>query len=164
MRLYLVIPLLALVAVVQTTVIARLNVTAKPDLLLLLLVGWGAASTTRDAYQWGLVGGMWLDLFSGLPFGVQTFAFGVMGVLANSLESVFFRTNVLVPLATIFVATILFHAIELALLQTIGRTIDWQNLLTHVIFPSALVNTALMPFVYGALRWLTRRERIDLGI
>lgn len=164
MRLYFLVPLLAFFAVLQTTVIARLSLEAKPDLLLLAVIAWGATSATRDAYWWGLIGGMWLDLLSGLPFGVQTFALAAMGVLANSLETVFFRTNVLVPLATIFIATLLYHAIELGLLQIVGRPIDWPNLLARVILPSALVNTALMPFVYGAFSWLTRRDRSELSV
>ena len=164
LRFYLIVPFLALLAVVQATIVARFTFSAKPDLLLLVVIGWGATSATRDAYAWGLIGGMWLDVFSGFPFGVQTAALGAMGALANSLETVFFRTNILVPLATIFVATMLYHAVELGILQALGRTVDWTGLITGVILPSALINTALMPFVYGAIRRFTRRAREDLGV
>lgn len=164
MKYYLIVPFLAILAIVQATLVAQSSFSAKPDLLLLAVIGWGATSATRDAYAWGLIGGMWLDLLSGFPFGVQTAALGAMGFLASSLETVFFRTNILVPLAMIFVTTLLYHAIELGILQALGRTVDWPNLIARVILPSAFINTVLMPFVYSALRRFTRRAREDLGV
>ncbi len=156
---YLLIPLFLLVAIIQTTLVPLLPTgQARPDLFLVIIVAWGIVRGSGEATLWGLGGGLVLDLLSGVPFGVQTVGLGVLGLLADLMETTFFRANVLVPLAAIFIATFLYHVLEAAAMQTLGYPIAWQFFLLRVIFPTAIFNTALMPFVYAALRRIHQRE------
>ncbi len=154
---YLLVPLLALTAIVQATLVPLLPTgDAKPDLMLLIVVAWGIVRGGGEATLWGLGGGLVLDLLSGAPFGVQTLGLAAVGLLADLMETNFFRSNILLPLAAIFIATFLFHVVEAAAMQTSGYPMDWPAFFVRVVFPTALFNTALMPFIYGILRRIDR--------
>jgi rod shape-determining protein MreD len=154
---YLLVPGLAFAAIVQATLVPLLPTgEARPDLLLLFVVAWGIVRGGGEATVWGLAGGIFLDLLSGVPFGVQTLGLTAVGLLADAMETNFFRSNLLLPLAAIFVATFLFHIVEGAAMQTVGYPISWQPFLLRAVFPTAIFNTILMPVVYGLLRWIDR--------
>ena len=150
---YLLVPIFALMAVLQATLVPLLPTgEAKPDLLLLIVVGWGIVRGGGESVMWGLGGGLFLDLVSGVPFGVQAIALGAIGLLADLMETNFFRSNMMLPLAAIFVATILYHILIGATLQTFGYPVSWPPFVLNVVIPTAALNTVLMPVAYSILR------------
>ncbi|MGB8643806.1 MAG: rod shape-determining protein MreD [Anaerolineae bacterium] len=155
---YLLLPLFALVAVIQTTLVPLLPTgDAKPDLFLVIVVAWGIVRGGGEATLWGLGGGLVLDVLSGVPFGLQTLGLGALGLLADLMETTFFRANILIPLAAILVATFIYHVLEAAAMQTLGYPIVWESFLTRVVLPTAIFNTLLMPFIFSALRRIHQR-------
>jgi cell shape-determining protein MreD len=70
-----------------------------------------------------------------------------------------FRFDLLVPILVIPLATLVYQLITLGLLFVFGWRADWLASLTRVVFPSMLLNTLGMPFVYLAMRFLHRRTR-----
>jgi len=133
-------------------------------LVLLAVVSWNLLRGAEEGVVWGLIGGILLDLLSGAPFGVSTIAMALVSFLTGMGEMNVFRTNIALPLATIFFATIAYNLIFLILLQAMGWPIAWIDGLIRVILPTALLNTLLMPFVYRPMRWLhhrTGREEIS---
>jgi rod shape-determining protein MreD len=157
---YLVVPLLALVAIIQTTLLPIfLPGPVRPDLMLMLVVGWGVIHGEGQATLWGFGGGILLDLSSGTPFGLQALTLGAIGFFADTLQTNFFRSNILIPLATIFIATLIYHIAQAAAMQTMGYPVNWGVYIFNVVLPTAILNTALMPFVYWILRRLDRVVR-----
>lgn len=157
---YLVFPLLALLTIAQTTLVPIfLPGPVRPDLMLLVVVGWGVVHGDGQAALWGLVGGLLMDLFSGAPFGLQALSLGAIGWLADTLQTNFFRSNILIPLATIFIASLLYHLGQAGVMQLLNHTINWASYSFNVVMPTAILNTALMPFVYWILRRLDRVVR-----
>lgn len=152
---YLLVPIFALIALLQTTLVPLLPTgLARPDLMLLLVVAWGIVKGGGEPLIWGLAGGLLLDLMSGMPFGIQTIALGAIGLLADAMETNFFRSNMFLPLAAIFFATFLYHIVIAATLQTFGYPITWEAFLFDVVIPTAGLNTILMPIAYNLLRRL----------
>ncbi len=157
---YLVVPLLVLIALVQTTLLPIfLPGPVRPDLMLMLVVGWGVVHGNGQATLLGFGGGILLDLLSGTPFGLQALTLGAIGFLADSLQTTFFRSNIFIPLATIFVATLMVYIGSAAALQTLGYPVSWALYIFNIVLPTAILNTALMPFMYWALRRLDRVVR-----
>jgi len=157
---YLVIPLLVLVAAIQTTLLPIfLPGPVRPDLMLMLVVGWGVVHGGGQATLWGFGGGILLDLLAGTPFGLYSLALGAIGFLADALQTTFFRSNIFIPLATIFIATLMVYIGGAAALQTLGYPISWAIYIFNIVLPTAILNTALMPLVYWALRRLDRVVR-----
>jgi rod shape-determining protein MreD len=157
---YLVAPLLALVTILQTTLVPMfVPGPVRPDLMLMLVVGWGVVHGSGQSTLWGFGGGILLDVVSGAPFGLHALSLGAIGFLADALQTTFFRSNIFIPLAAIFVATLMVYIGQAAAMQTLGYPITWTVYVFNVVLPTAILNTVLMPFMYGVLRRLDRVVR-----
>jgi rod shape-determining protein MreD len=160
MTLWLLIPLLGIVAVVQAALVPLLAIGGfKVDLPLMLVVSWGLVSLPGEAAIWGFIAGIFLDLFSGLPFGTQTFALTTIGLLMGLVQTTIFRTNVVLPPAAISLATLAYDVLILAVLSTLGWQIGWSDYLVHVMLPTAILNTIALPVAYFPLQRLHRQLR-----
>jgi rod shape-determining protein MreD len=148
-------PLLALAAVVQATVLARFRLAGGTvDLVLLLALSWTLIGEWQGGAIWGLIGGLFLDLLSGGPLGANALGLVPVAYLASLSEGRFWRSHVLLPLATVLLGTVLYHLIYLAALAATGHAVDWLGALARVTLPAVLLNTLLMLPVYHLLRWL----------
>lgn len=168
MNLYLLVPFLALVAIVEATVLPHLQVgNTQPDLVLLLVGGWSLRRGAEEGAVWGFVGGLMLDLLSSGPFPASTFALLAVSLILGTdpstglgrRSSQTLDTN---PLALIFggvLATVVFHAILLVALQLAGYTFNWLDMAVRIIVPHIVFNLVLMPVVYYLLGRLDRRTR-----
>jgi len=167
MNIYATILLLSTIAIVQSTAMPHVAIMGvKPNLMLLVVISWSLLRGIKEGSIWGLVGGLILDTFSSAPFGVSTLAMLAVSLLAGLGEMSAFRTHIILPPLAAFLATPIYHLIFLSLLQIVGWPVAWIDSLLKIILPSTLLNTALMPLIYGAMRWLCRRvvgERIKLA-
>jgi rod shape-determining protein MreD len=158
MNLYATVGLLASVAVVQTAVAPALTFFGvQPDFMLVVVVGWGVLRGVEESLIWGAIGGMALDLLSGSPFGVFTFSLVLVSFLTGLGEINVFRANILLPGATVVVATVIYNGLILAMLQLMGRPVTWDPGLVRLIAPAVVLNVICLTVVYGPLRWLHRR-------
>ncbi len=134
MTIYLVIPLLAIVGLLQATFVSRVAIWGVfPDLPLLIVVSWGLLRGSRQGLLWGFVAGIIVDLFSGAPFGAATVPLMVVGFMAGLGETVVFR-NVFLLLLAMFLATVVYDLLFLFmvqisgdLLQETGRRVEWSG-------------------------------------
>jgi rod shape-determining protein MreD len=165
MTLWLLIPLLFFVAVVQATLVPLVTVAGfKIDLALILVVVQALVGAPGTAVRWGFVVGLFLDLTSGLPFGIHTFVLTVVGLLMDLGQDVFFRGNVVAPPLAMIAATVIENVMILGLLSFSNSSIDWGRYLFGIILPTAVLNTVAMPLVYFPLRWLGRRWRPQMQV
>ena len=148
-------PLLALAAVLQATLLPRLPLLGGAlDVVLLLSLGWTLAGDWIGGILWGFIGGLCLDLLSGGPFGAAMVGMTLMAFFASLTEGRFWRSHVLLPLATISLGTLGYHGVYLILLALSGHSVDWVFSLGRVVLPATLFNTLAMLPMYHALRWL----------
>ncbi len=148
-------PLLVLAAVMQSAILPHARVLGgAADLVLLLALSWTLAGDWRGGMVWAFVGGLCLDLLSGGPLGAATVGLVLMAYFASLTEGRFWRSHVLLPLATILLGSAGFHFISLLLLVIGGHAIDVGVALWRVALPAVVVNTFFMLPVYQAMRWL----------
>jgi len=172
MTIYLLVPLLAVVGLLQATVVSRVTIWGVfPDLPLLLVVSWGLLRGSRQGLLWGFVAGIIVDLFSGAPFGAATVSLMVVGFVAGLGENLVFR-NLLLLLLTAFLATLVYDLLFLFMVQILAsplpgtvQTVEWSGSLVRVIGPSAVVNALLGLLILGVMRAMDRRfRRQDTGL
>jgi rod shape-determining protein MreD len=126
------VPLLALLAVIQSSVLSYLRfLDGRPDLVLLAVVAWGLTGRAREAMVWGLIGGIFLDLLSGMPVGTSGLTLTLIAYLVSFLEGRFWEAQLLMPLAVILAASLLYHFAGLGVA------------ITRVILPSTFLNLLL---------------------
>jgi rod shape-determining protein MreD len=149
------VPVLALAAVVQSTVLARFPIFGgRVDLVLLLALSWTLVGEWQGGMLWGLIGGLSLDTLSGVPFGATAVGLLIVTYLAALSEGRFWRSHVLLPVATALLASVLFHLITLSLYTATGHPVDWGYSLARLTLPAVLLNTLVMLPVYGLVRLL----------
>lgn len=142
-----------LVAILQTSLMPYLSLAGvKPDLMLLVVISWVAVNGRGEGLFWAFIGGLCLDLFSGLPFGASALALLVSSLLAGPGN-----LGLPWPGVAVFLATISYDLIIMALLQITGWEVIWGASLIKIVLPSALLNALLAWPIYWALRWLHRR-------
>lgn len=137
-------PVLALLAILQSTIFGSLRLLdGAPDLILLAVVGWALTGRARQSMALGLIGGALLDLLSGTPIGASAITLILIAYLVSLSEGRFWEAHFLMPLAAVLVASLLYHAGALIVLVLLGRTPDWSYALTRVVLPSTFLNLLL---------------------
>ena len=135
------IPLLVLLAIVQSAVLSHIGLLdGRPDLVLLAVVGWSLTGRWREAMVWGFLGGLLLDLLSGVPFATSAVAFVIVASFASLLEGRFWEANLLIPLGVTLAGSFVYHGVAIGALLIAGRPIDLELAATRVILPSTFLN------------------------
>lgn len=138
------IPVLVILAVLQATVLSSLRLLdGSPDLILLALVAWALTGRSRQAMAGALIGGLLIDLLSGLPLGATSMIMVLVIYLVSQTVGRFWEAHLLMPLTTVLWSSLLYHGLTLALLVVLGRSIDWGFALGRVILPSTFLNLVL---------------------
>jgi len=162
MTLYLVVPFLFAIAILQTSAVPHLTVWGVfPDVPVLVVASWGLLRGRREGAIWGLIGGMAVDLLSGLPAGAATLSLIAVGLLSGLAQTSAFRQHGILPVITIFLATIAYDLVTLLILGISGSRVLWLDSLIRIVLPSAVLNGALAPMVYWTMRSLYARFGSD---
>jgi len=136
---------MGLVSLLQSVVgpqIALLRV--RPDLILVIVLAWTLVFGPREGVVMAFAGGIWLDLFSGGLMGVSSLALIAAVLPAGSGYTTLFRTHLAVPLATGVVGTLIFSLVYLGVLLALGQTVLFLPMMTRLVPPAIIYNTALL--------------------
>lgn len=154
---YLLVPVLGVIALLQVTVAPYVTLAGvKPDLMLGIVVSWSLLRGVREGVAWAFVGGLWLDLLSGGPFGISALALMAVSLACAASELNIFRSHLLLPLIAVIVGTAVYGLVYLLLLQILGYTVTWLDALRRVMLASMVFNALTLPFIYVPLGWLNR--------
>ncbi len=158
MTIYLVLPLLAIVAILQTTLVPSLAIwSVFANLPLLVVVSWGLLRGPREGALWGFIAGLMVDLLSGAPFGAATVSLIVVGFLAGLGETTVFRARIALPMIVMFLATIVYELLFLLIVSISGQWVAWLDSVFRLVIPSAILNAVLTPIVFLTMSWLYAR-------
>ena len=136
--------LLPILVLLQATLASHVAVRGiLPGIVLIALVNWGILRGMDEGMLWAFIGGLLLAVFSGYPFGTNTVALVIVASLVSLGQGTFIRTHGLLPLATVFLATILYYVIVLFILESTQHPVDWVAVLRNVAIPVGLYNAIL---------------------
>jgi rod shape-determining protein MreD len=147
-------PVLMFAAAVESSVLPELRTPGGGgvNLVLLLTLSWTLAGDWNGGLVWGLLGGLFLDLLSGDPLGIQSLALVATAYIASLTEGQLWRSHILLPLAAALFGSLAFQILTLAGLAINGVAIDFAPALTGVVLPATLLNTLFILPVYEVLR------------
>lgn len=139
------IPLLALLAVLQSSIISELSLLeGRPDLILIAVVAWGLMGRYRESMIWGLIGGLFLDMLSGLPLGVTSINLILIAFLVSFSEGRFWESHILMPLGVMLLLSPLFYFLSIVTLWMLGHDINLGIAIARVILPGTFLNLLLI--------------------
>jgi rod shape-determining protein MreD len=157
-RLWLSLPLLALLALAQASLVPSLDVGgARADLMLVFVVGWAVVRGEGEALPLAILGGLLLDLVSTLPPGAHVVALSVVA-FGTDLGHRFLRggSNLFAAIAVV-VASVVFDACLAAFAGFGADRAAWLDAMTARVLPGALYNLVLMVPALALLRAWDRR-------
>ena len=138
------IPGIALLAVLQTSLVSHLRLLeGRPDLVLLAIVAWAITGRGHEAMILGFAGGLFLDAFSVVPLGVSSAALVIVAAIASYSEGQFWGINPIMQLAAVLVGSVAYHSAIILTLISIGQPVDLQSTFSRIVLPSLFINLLL---------------------
>ena len=115
---YLAIPIMLVLAIVQSTVSPKFPVLGFVPLpVLLVALAWGLLHTLEEGVVWAFVGGLFVDLFSIGPLGATSLALMAAVTAVILIQQNFPESRVLLPIMLSFLASLIFWFVYLLLLR-----------------------------------------------
>ncbi len=146
-------PLIVLgpLGLLQTTLLYPLSFLGiRPHFLWVAVGAWALARGAREGMVWGFVGGLVTDFLSTAPWGAYTLVTTVIGALAGVGETNIFRTNPLLPLLAIVLATLSYDLAGLVILHLTGATLSLDTSLGRLMLLTTLLNAFVMFLIQQA--------------
>lgn len=147
---YVGIPILALAAVLNATVMAEFRLgSGAPDLVFMLVVSWALLADLRAALGWAVIGGIMQDGLSLAPLGTSSLGLVLVVFAADSIFGQPQRINVLIPPLVAAGGLVVYHlCIILVLRLSEGLTVPLGQSLFYVTLPAVIYNTILIVPIY----------------
>ncbi len=153
---YLAVPLMLLLAVLETAVLSRLPLfNQTPQLPFLVALSWGLLRDLKEGVIWAFVGGILLDLFSVTPLGLTPLAWMVAIAISILIIRPLTSSRVILPTLVAALATILYLGLGMLLLRLFGYQVT--SLVTAVLLPMAVLHALLILPIYWLMYLADRR-------
>lgn len=155
------IPLLGVLAIVQSVVISRLEIAhVRPDVMVLLVVIWALLFGGSGSLLIGFVAGLWMDVLSGGPMGGSSLALMAVALVTGIGYRRFFRSNLLVPIASIVLGTLVYSYFYWGILALTNHRLPLWETTTRLIFPAVVYNGAIMLLFIPFLNRLPEQQEV----
>jgi rod shape-determining protein MreD len=157
------VPILALAAALQASVVPQFSIFGgRPDLVFLLTIAWALNSSLEEGVIWAFAGGILKDLLSAAPTGTSVVGLVILVFGVHFVRQQIYRVSFISLVWITLLGSLFQQIVVLIILFLTGfqpAFLSSQGLdpittdLTYVIFPTMVYNLALMFPVY----WLVRR-------
>jgi rod shape-determining protein MreD len=149
----LVFPILALVVILQTTVVARMQLlSGSADLMLVVLAAWALQEQVETSWHWAVLGGVMVAFVSGAPFAATIIGYLAVVGLARLVLRRVWEFPILAMFFLTFLGTLIFQVIIYGSLLATGGTIPSDEEFSLVVLPSFLLNLLIALPVIVAMR------------
>jgi rod shape-determining protein MreD len=155
---YLSIPLLALAAALQATVVPQMRILGGgPDLVFLCVLSWAVDARLEESVVWAFVGGIMQDLLSAAPTGVSCVGMILLVFVLNEYSRQVYRIGFVGLTLFILIGSLLHQILLMIILTLIGFQMDWLNDFGYVVVPTIGYNLLFLWPTYGLMRRFQRR-------
>ncbi len=157
-NIYVAIPLMALLGVIQASILARFPIAGvAPQLLFVVALGWGLVRGLEEGLVWAFVAGVFSDLFSIGPLGLSSLAFMVGVGVPLLLRQALPPRRLMVAILLAALGTLLYLIVYVLVLRVFGRSITLTGFAG--LLPLALLHALLIAPVYVLLNNINRALR-----
>ena len=138
------IPIFGLISILQSAVVSRLPLNrGTADIVLVVLVALALQKEVKEIWQWSVIGGMYIDFFSGLPYGVFTISYLSATAVARFLRNRIWRFSFLMQLLVVLIGTLISHALTMIIVFIQGGLLEFSTILQVITLPSIILNFML---------------------
>lgn len=146
-------PLLALAAIVQTTVISRMVLlSGYADLMLVILAAWALNADASTTWLWAVFGGVLISFMSGMPWPIPIIGYLFVVILAQLLKQRIWQAPLIALFSVIFIGSLVMNALTIIVLSFLGTPLPIGDSLGLIVLPSTLLNLFFAVPVYLIFR------------
>lgn len=146
-------PLLALIVIVQTTIISRMALlSGYADLMLVALAAWALKADASITWLWAVLGGVMISFVSSMPWPIVITGYLFVVVLAQLLRQRVWQAPLLALFSVIFIGTLSMNGLVIILLNFLGTPLPISDSLGLIVFPSTLLNLFFAIPMYFIMR------------
>lgn len=148
--------LFGILAILQSTIISRmplLNGTA--DLILLFIIAWALQDRVDTAWQYSIIGGIFANLYSALPFGSYVIAYLIATGITRIFKHRIWKAPYLAMLSATFIGTIVVQMVSYLSRLAYGVDIPFLSAVNLILLPGLLLNLILAIPVYSIMHDLS---------
>ncbi|NWF68222.1 MAG: rod shape-determining protein MreD [Chloroflexi bacterium] len=157
---FLSLPLLALAAVLQATLVPQIRFGGGgPDLVFLMVLAWSINADLDESLIWAFVGGIALDLLSAAPLGTSTMGMVLVVFVVSGLNRQVYRVGFLLLSVLVLVGSAVQQIAIMIILSVAGFTIALPFDLSYVVAPTIIYNFVMIWPIYWVIRRIQRRSR-----
>jgi rod shape-determining protein MreD len=163
---YISLPILLVVAILQSTIVPLMRTFGGgPDLVLVLVVSWTLLAGLEEGIVWAMVGGILQDLLTGIPTGTTALTLVIVVFIVNLVVGEIGKGNFVVPPLAIVASTAGYELGLAILLAILGRGVSFGYVITVVAIPTLLLNVLIILPVFRIMAWvffISRPRRVTL--
>ncbi|MBK8026566.1 MAG: rod shape-determining protein MreD [Chloroflexi bacterium] len=158
-------PVLALAAILQTTLVPLIFRVAngEPDLIFLIVLSWALHGRQDQTIVWAFVGGICADLLSAAPTGATVIGLLITIAIVGWLRSQVYRVGFVSHVGLVITGTLIHKTIYILLLSFVGFRVPILGALLNVVLPTLVYNLIAMVPIYLMVRSLQRRFGGDMA-
>jgi rod shape-determining protein MreD len=171
---FLSLPILALAAALQASVVPQFAIFGgRPDIVFLLVIAWALNSSLDEGVVWAFVGGTMKDLLSLNPLGTSIFGMVLLVFGIHVIRQQMYRVGVLSLVWIVLLGTLVQQITVLAILLVTGfqpARVGGSSLLRlaqeigYVIPPTMIYNLVVIFPIYWFVRRVQKRVAQDRRI
>lgn len=155
---YIAVPLMALLVVVQTSLLPYFPILGLvPQLLFLVAIGWGLLHGVNEGLLWAFVAGLFVDMFSVAPLGISAVAYMVALPPVIWLTTLLPENRYLIPMLQTGLATFIMMVLNFLLLRLFGFALGWEYM--EIVPSTAVLHAALVLPIYWTMFRIDRLLR-----
>jgi rod shape-determining protein MreD len=154
-RFYAAIPLMGVLAIIQTSVLPRFSIAGlEPQLVFVVALAWGLLRGLEEGLVWAFIAGIWTDLFSVAPVGLSSLAFMAAVAGAVLLQQVLPPRRLLVAVLMAALGTIIYLILYALALRVFGHAVSLRSLAG--LLPLVVLHAILLMPVYLVLQAIAK--------
>lgn len=148
MAIFLAIPILGLMVILQSAIFSQIHLLyGTLDLVLLALIAWSVQERVTTTWHWSVVAGLLASLATSIPAPAVVLAYITAAGIARLMQRIFWQRPLLAMVTATFLATIATQAISMVTLVIGGAELPLLETFYLITVPSALLNLLLaIPF------------------
>lgn len=159
------IPILGSLLILQTAVFSQLPLLrGTTDLVMVAIIAWSLQKSVKTAWQWGIIGGLLVSLFTALPFGLPIIGYLLVVGMVLLLRQRVWQVPILAMFVATFLGTLITQALAIVVLRFTGTPLAWLESVNMITLPSMLLNLVVAIPAYALLgdlaRWLYPEELV----
>lgn len=157
MAVWISIPILVSLAILQTSIFSRVTLLhGTADLVMLAVIAWTLQKKVTKPWFWGFFGGLLIGFISAVPIIVPILSMVTITGLGMILKQRVWQVPILAMFLTTFFGTIISNILTLIALRITGLALPVNEVLFSITLPSILLNLVIAVPMYYLIRDLAR--------